>query len=189
LYPHLEPVLHKLIVNWELIEQQYDLMIQYATALRLGASDAETILKRFTQTEIQHPMYAALAELGKVIKTIFLCHYLSSEALRREIEEGLNIIENWNSANEYISYGRSGEWTGRQLLDQELAMLSLQLVQNSLIYVNTLMLQQVLTQPTWFQRMTGDDWRGLTPLFYSHVNPYGTFKLDMNQRIPFEQVA
>ena len=176
-------------IDWELMEQHYDFMIQYTTALLLGASDAETILKRFTQTERRHPTYAALAELGKVIKTIFLCEYLSSEALRREIEEGLNIIENWNSANTYVGYGRSGEFSGRRLLDHELSMLSLQLVQNSLIYVNTLMLQQVLAKPYWFNRMTPDDWRGLTPLFYAHINPYGTFKLEMDKRIPFDKAA
>jgi hypothetical protein len=38
--------------------------------------------------------------------------------------------------------------------------------------------------PTWYARMTEADWRGLTPLFYLHVNPYGRFDLDMNQRIP-----
>jgi len=188
-YPNLEPVMMGKAIDWELMEQHYDFMIQYTTALLVGASDAETILKRFTQTERQHPTYAALAELGKVIKTIFLCEYLSSEALRREIEEGLNIIENWNSANTYVSYGRSGEFSGRRLLDHELSMLSLQLVQNSLIYVNTLMLQQVLAKPYWFNRMTPDDWRGLTPLFYAHINPYGTFKLEMDKRIPFDKAA
>jgi hypothetical protein len=30
------------------------------------------------------------------------CKYLSSEALRQEIEEGLNVIENWNSATQYL---------------------------------------------------------------------------------------
>ena len=29
-----------------------------------------------------------------------------------------------------------------------------------------------------------EDWRGLTPLFYQHVNPYGRFTLDMTQCIP-----
>jgi hypothetical protein len=33
--------------------------------------------------------------------------------------------------------------------------------------------------------MTEADWRGLTPLFYLHVNPYGLFDLDMETRIPF----
>lgn len=31
--------------------------------------------------------------------------------------------------------------------------------------------------------MTPEDFRGLTPLFYNHVNPYGTFQIKMDQRI------
>jgi hypothetical protein len=37
---------------------------------------------------LQHPTYKAFAELGKAIKTIFLCQYLHSEALSREIHDG-----------------------------------------------------------------------------------------------------
>ena len=32
-----------------------------------------------------------------------VCRYLHSEALRREINEGLDVIEHWNSANDFIS--------------------------------------------------------------------------------------
>jgi hypothetical protein len=32
-------------------------------------------------------------------------------------------------------------------------------------------------------RMTTDDLRGLTPLIYNHVNPYGLFLLNMNERL------
>lgn len=32
--------------------------------------------------------------------------------------------------------------------------------------------------------MTIEDFRALTPLIYSHVNPYGNFDLNMNERIP-----
>jgi TnpA family transposase len=66
-------------------------------------------LKRFTRNNLKHPTYLALAELGKAIKTIFLCRYLHSEALRREIQEGLNVIENWNGANSFILDGKGGE--------------------------------------------------------------------------------
>jgi hypothetical protein len=34
--------------------------------------------------------------------------------------------------------------------------------------------------------MTPDDLRALTPLIYTHSTPYGTFRLDMNERLPFE---
>ena len=62
-------------------------------------------------------------------------------------------------------------------------MLSLHLLQNCLIYVNTLMIQRVLDEPDWSGRLTPTDLRALTPLFYAHINPYGTFELD-NARAP-----
>jgi TnpA family transposase len=31
------------------------------------------------------------------------------EALRREIQESLNVIETWNRANSFILYGKGGE--------------------------------------------------------------------------------
>lgn len=34
--------------------------------------------------------------------------------------------------------------------------------------------------------MTKEDFRGLTPLFWSHVNPYGTFRLDLNERLELD---
>ena len=65
-------------------------------------------------------------------------------------------------------------------------MLALHLLQISLVYVNTLMLQRVLSEPAWSGRLTTEDLRGLTPLIYGHVNPYGTFRLDMNARLPID---
>jgi hypothetical protein len=52
-----------------------------------------------------------------------------------------------------------------------------------LVYINTLMIQKVLAEPTWMKQMTKEDFRGLTPLFWSHVNPYRTFRLDLNERL------
>jgi hypothetical protein len=63
-------------------------------------------------------------------------------------------------------------------------VLSLHLIQVSLALINTLLLQDVLAEETWKTPMKAEDWRGLTPLFYQHVNPYGRFSLDMTQRLP-----
>jgi len=37
--------------------------------------------------------------------------------------------------------------------------------------------------------LTDDDLRGLTPLFWSNINPFGTFHLDMTTRIDLERTA
>jgi hypothetical protein len=82
--------------------------------------------------------------------------------------------------------GRGGELLSNRPEDQEMAVLCLHLIQVSLALINTLMLQEVLAEDTWKASMKPEDWRGLTPLFYQHVNPYGRFTLDLTQRLPLE---
>ncbi len=132
-----------------------------------------------------HPTYRALSELGKAVKTVFLCRYLGVEALRREVHEGLNTIEGWNATNSFVFFGKGGEISTNRLEEQEVSVLSLHLLQICLVYVNTL-IQRVLADPTWSSRMTPRDLAALTPLIFPHVNPYGTFELDMEDRIPIE---
>ncbi len=106
------------------------------------------------------------------------------QRLRQEIQEALNVIEQWNSVNGFIFSARGGELLSNRPEDQEVAVLSLHLIQVSLALVNTLMLQEVLAEEHWNAAMKPEDWRGLTPLFYQHVNPYGRFTLDLTHRIP-----
>ena len=52
-------------------------------------------------------------------------------------------------------------------------MLALHLIQNCMVYVNTLMLQEVLPQPHWRGRLTANDLRALTPLIRGTSIPMG----------------
>ena len=170
-------------IDWDLLRQQYDQMVKYATALRLRTAETEAILRRFTKNNVQHPTYKALAELGKAIKTIFLCRYLHSEELRREIHEGLNVTEQWNGATDFVFFARHGELASNRREEQEISMLALHLIQNCMVYINTLMIQQLLAQPHWQTTFTPRDYAALTPLIWDHVNPYGRFDLDMSTRL------
>lgn len=55
---------------------------------------------------------------------------------------------------------------------------------------NTLMIQNVLADEAWMgRRMEPVDFRALTPLIHSHVNPYGNFELDMGKRLTLDTQA
>jgi hypothetical protein len=82
-----------------------------------------------------------------------------------------------------IFYGKSGEFATNRREQQELGMLSLHILQAALVYVNTLMIQDILAEPEWAGVLTAEDLRGLTPLFWAHVLPYGEVKLNMTRRI------
>jgi len=178
--PHLQAALTRPI-RWELIAEQYDQMVKFATALKLRTAEAEQILRRFTRPGPQHPTYAALVELGRAVKSTFVARYLRSEALRREINDGLQVVENWNSANGVLFYGKDRELTGADRDSQEVSVLALHLLQSALVYVNTLLLQRILAdQPI---NLTAEDRRALSPLFWTHVRPYGTFQLHLDRRL------
>jgi Tn3 transposase DDE domain len=55
-----------------------------------------------------------------------------------------------------------------------------------MVYINTVLVQKVLSEKEYLDKIQSDDFRGLTPLFYGHITPYGEFQLDMNKRINIE---
>lgn len=163
--------------------------VKHAVAMKWGMADAESLLRRFTRANVQHPAYKALTELGKAIKTIFLCRYLASEDLRREVNEGLNVVESWNAANNLILFGRKGELATNRWEDQEMGLLCLHLIQASLVYINTIMIQEVLEDPGLLSQMTPRDLAALSPLLTAHVTPFGRFDLDLETRLPLKASA
>jgi hypothetical protein len=45
------------------------------------------------------------------------------------------------------------------------------------------MVQRVLAEDGWSARLTERDRRGLSPLFWTHVNLYGKFPLDLDRHL------
>ena len=144
------------------------------------------LIKHFSKDNYGHPVYRALTEIGKAVKTIFLCRYISSEELRIEINDALNVVERLNGIMGFIFYGKLGEISTNNREDQELAVVCLHLLQVSMVYINTLIIQEALSDPIWKSKLKPEDMRALTPLIHSHINPYGLFPLDLNTRLKIE---
>jgi TnpA family transposase len=180
-YPRLTPALTRPIRR-DIIADNYDQVIRYATAIREGTASTEAVLSRFTRSAT-HPAYQATPEIGRAQRTVFAARYLRDRDLQREIEEGLNVVEARNGANAVICYGRGGEISTNRHEEVEMTALCLRILQAALVYVFTLTLQDVLAEEEWAGMLGPADRRGLTPLFWQHVRPYGEVRLDMGARL------
>lgn len=181
-YPNLETLL-KSGINWQLIEENYDEYVKHVSALKTGTVDPDVLIKKFSKENYNHPVYKTLIEIGNAVKTIFLCRYLSSEELRIEINESQNVVERLNGIMGFIFYGKLGEISTNRTKEQALAVSCLHLLQVCMVYINTLIIQELLSDPAWVNKLTPEDKRALTPLIHAHINPYGLFPLDLYTRL------
>ncbi len=184
-YPNLSTILESPI-NWNTIEPNYDETIKHVAALKTGIVEPDVLIKKFTKDNYSHPVYRALSEIGNAAKTIFLCRYLMSEELRIEINEALNVVERLNGIMDFIFYGKLGEMSTNRTEEQSLSVACLHLLQVCMVYINTLIIQEVLSDSIWDNKLTSEDKRALTPLLHGHINPYGLFPLDLLKRLLIE---
>jgi hypothetical protein len=96
------------------------------------------------------------------------------------------VVENFNSASKDLFYGKAGDLTGDDRETVEVSALALNLIAAAITYLNTHLIQIVLRDPAWQKRLSPADRRGLTALFWSHLNLYGRFELDMNRHLELE---
>lgn len=124
-----------------------------------------------------------MLEIGRAQRTIFLARWLRDRDLQRETNSGLNVVENYNGVGDYIHFGKRGELASNRREEQELSMLCLQILQSSLSFINTLMIQDILAESEWADSLGEADQRGLTPLFTSNMTPYGEVLLRPDHRL------
>ena len=174
-YPNLTPILQKAI-KWDAIKNNYDEVIKHVVAVKIGLVEPDVLIKRFSKDNYTHPVYKALTEIGNVGKTNFLCRYLGSEALRIEIHEMLNIVERLNGVMGFIFYGKLGEISTNRRDDQSLSIACLHLLQVCMVYINTLIIQEVLSNEALMKKLTPEDKRAITPLIHAHIIPMNYFR-------------
>ena len=79
----IRPVISARPINWDLIAQQYDELVKYATALKLGTAEAQQLLRRFTRGGPKHPAHQAMEELLGPGRKISGCGFPCANRRRR----------------------------------------------------------------------------------------------------------
>lgn len=166
--------LEDLIECWTLDEDEFALVGNKTGATRLGFG----LLLKFFEQEGRFPRH--VGELPKAVVDYVagqvkvdpgsLAEYdwsgRSVERHRAQVRQALGFRESTRADEDVLA-----EWLKEH---QEVSMLCLHLLQSALVFINTLLIQSVLKDPAWQQKMTDADKRGLSPLFWSNANLYGT---------------
>jgi TnpA family transposase len=177
---HLTGVLARQI-RWDQAHEHYSDMIRHVVAAKERTAPVDSLLRRFNRNNPANQTYKGFLEVGKALKTIHNCKFLTDPSYRHRIHKGRNIVENWNSAVDFICYGGKAEIETNDTDVQELTVLCLHLLQNALVLVNTVMMERVLNENGYIKKMDAVDMNAMTPLFTSNVNPYGDINLDINK--------
>lgn len=178
--PNLSGVLAREI-RWDLAHEHYKDMARHVIAAKERTAPVDSLLKRFNRNNPANQTYKGFLEIGKALKTIHNCKFLTDPSYRQKIHSERNIAENWNSVIDFICYGGKAEIQTNDPIRQELTVLSLHLLQNSLAFVNTAMLEHVYYKDGYIHKMKAIDKNAMTPLFTSNVNPYGEIRIDINK--------
>jgi TnpA family transposase len=130
--------------NEKIIIEQWDNILRLIATIKLGEVNASQIFKRLNSYSRQHPLYCALKELGRVIKTTFILRYFDDVELRQAIEKQLNKIELSNKFAKAISFDNNNEMQYSSKEEQEMVINCQMLIQNAIILWNELYLSQKL---------------------------------------------
>ncbi len=178
--PNLKGILERAI-RWKLVAEQYEQMVKSVVAVAERIGPTESILRRFNSYNTTNPVYKAFVEVGKALKTTHICRVLTSKALRVEINDALNVVENFNSLIDFLRLGKGLELQTNDPESMELMILCAHLLQNAIILVNTIMIERVFEEQNFLPRMEKEDHLALTPLFTSNINPFGYIQLNFDK--------
>lgn len=131
-------------INELLIETEWDEILRFVATIKLKVTTASQLFRRLNSYSKQHPLYKALKEFGKIIKTLFILQYCDDVEFRQAIEKQLNKVENSNKLAKAISLGNDHAFLQGDKEGQNIAEGCRRLIKNALMCWNSLYLSKVL---------------------------------------------
>ena len=126
-------------------------------------------------------MHKAADELGKLMRTIFLCDYFTNPEFRREIHTLLNRGESVYQLQRAIYYGRIAPERGRRSDEMRAISGSHALLTNVVIAWNTMKRQAIVDRWRKERRPIEDTWlRRMGPVHFGNINFRGRMAFDID---------
>ena len=151
-------------------------MLRLAGSLKLGVVQATSIMRTLQIDDRPTKLAQAVAELGRIDKTIHSLTSIDDESKRRRTLTQLNRGEDRHKLARAVFHGKRGELRQRYREGQEDQLGALGLVVNIIILWNTLYIHAALEQ-LQAERLSvkPEDVARLSPLVFDHINLLGRY--------------
>lgn len=168
-------------INLTLITNNWDDILRVAGSLQLGTVGVVELLRTMQGSGKLSTLARAIGELGRIVKTLYVLHYIDDEQYRRRILIQLNRGEGRHRLARALFHGQRGELRQRYREGQEDQLGALGLVLNTIILWNTRYLDAALIQ----LRSDGatvklEDMARLSPLSNAHIHLQGRYHFAMH---------
>jgi TnpA family transposase len=171
-------------VRMDYITPHWDDVLRLVGSLKLGLVPAMGIMRTLQVDERPTRLAQAIAEIGRIDKTIHTLNFIDDEPRRRNTLLQLNLGEGRHSLAREVFHGKRGELFQRYREGQEDQLSALGLVVNMIVLWNTLYMDAVLTQ----LRSEGypvrpEDEARLSPFGHEHINMLGRYSFSVPEAV------
>jgi TnpA family transposase len=135
-------------INKKLILEHWDDILRFIATIKTRHATASQLFKRLSSYAQDHPLYKALKEFGRVIKSQFILSYYDDLELRQQIQKQLNRIELSNKFSHAVFFDNDQAFQDGGLEEQEAMVACKLLLQNAIILWNYLYLSELVANTT-----------------------------------------
>ncbi len=164
-------------IRHELIAEHWNDILRFMVTIKLKITTASQLFKRLSSYAKENPLYQALKEFGRIIKSIFILTYFDDVKLRQRIEKQLNRIELSNKFSNAVFFANNREFTQATREEQEIVTSCKVFIQNAIVLWNYLYLSQLLT--SCINDHERNDMIGMikncSVIVWRHINLYGEY--------------
>lgn len=137
-------VLPSAYIDERLICNYWDDILRLACSIKLKHCTASQIFKRLNSYSRQHPVYKALKEYGRIMRTVHILKMIDDVELRQNMTKQLNKIERSNQFSKAVCFSNSGKLIFLHQNEQLISQAATRLIKNIIICWNYLYLEERL---------------------------------------------
>jgi len=183
-YPSLAAIMGRK-VRADIVKEHWGEILRLVASLKAGHAAPSAMLRKLAAYERQNQLAAALQEVGKIERTLFMLDWLENPALRRRCQAGLNKGEQRHALTQAICTFRQGRIAERTHDAQQYRASGLNLVIAAIVWWNSIYMADAVTHLRASGEPAPNDLLAHTsPVGWEHIAFSGDFLWDRAAAIP-----